>query len=364
MPTELTAPRVVQDSVSQPPTTTANPRLPDRADECSAISRADHRLRMINLGAVLIPIAGLIVAMVLLWGTAFSWVYLALMTAMSLVSGFGVTVGYHRLCTHKSFSTPAAVRYAFAAAGSMAVQGPVIEWCGAHRRHHQHSDSEGDPHSPHMGPDGSWGEGFIATLRGAYHAHVGWLFAGHQRGLGRYTRDLREDRALAAANRHFLAWVLAGLVIPAVLGGVLTLSWMGVLLGFLWGGLVRVLVIHHITWSVNSVCHLWGWRPFACGDESRNNPIVGILGLGEGWHNNHHAFPNSARHGLRWWEIDFSYMLIRVMAMLGLARNIRLPDRDRLAAKLRKNRRATSAATPVVIPGASASRGVVTSHTA
>jgi stearoyl-CoA desaturase (delta-9 desaturase) len=346
MQIELDA-RPVVDVETKPSAARRSRSVHADADDDSAISRADRRLRIINLGAVLVPIAGLIVAMVLLWGTAFSWVYLALMTGMSLISGFGVTVGFHRLCTHKSFSTPAPLRYAFAAAGSMAVQGPVIEWCGAHRRHHQHSDTEGDPHSPHMGPDGSWGEGFIATLRGAYHAHVGWLFAGHQRGLGRYTRDLREDRAIAAANGHFLYWVLAGLVIPAVLGGVLTLSWMGVLLGFLWGGLVRILVIHHITWSVNSVCHLWGSRPFACGDESRNNPIVGILGLGEGWHNNHHAFPNSARHGLSWWQVDLSYMLIRVLALLGLARNIRLPDKDRMAAK-RKRRHAAGRAQPAV----------------
>ncbi len=317
----------------------------------SAISRADRRLRIINLGAVLIPLAGLTIAMVLLWGVAFSWVYLMLMGAFSLISGFGITVGYHRLCTHKSFSTPAWLRYAFAAAGSMAVQGPVIEWCGAHRRHHQHSDTEGDPHSPHMGPDGSWGEGFFATLRGAYHAHVGWLFAGHQRGLGRYTKDLREDRAIVAANRQFLAWVLAGLVLPAVLGGVLTLSWTGVLLGFIWGGLVRVLVIHHITWSVNSICHLWGMRPFRSSDESRNNPIVGILALGEGWHNNHHAFPTSARHGLRWWELDLSYLLIRVLALFRLATNIRRPDAERMRAKRARravtvNEESLSAASP------------------
>jgi stearoyl-CoA desaturase (delta-9 desaturase) len=146
------------------------------------------------------------------------------------------------------------------------------------------------------------------------------------------------------------------MVIPAVLGGLLTLSWTGVLLGFLWGGLVRILVIHHITWSVNSVCHLWGSRPFACGDESRNNPIVGILGLGEGWHNNHHAFPTSARHGLRWWEIDFSYMLIRALSMLGLARNIRLPDEKRMVAKRQRKRHAAGRTQPAApaIPVAAA----------
>ena len=336
MPTDMVAPPANAPTVRTP--RTAPSRVRDEGED-SAISRADGRLRMINIGAVLVPIGGLAVAMALTWGNGFDWTYLWIMTAMSFISGFGITVGFHRLCTHRAFSTPAPIRYAFAAAGSMAVQGPVIEWCGAHRRHHQHSDTLGDPHSPHMGPDGSWGEGFIATLRGAYHAHVGWLFAGHIKGLGRYTRDLREDRALVLANRQFLYWVLAGLVIPAVAGGLLTMSWMGVALGFLWGGLVRILIIHHITWSVNSICHLWGSRPFACGDESRNNVLVGILGLGEGWHNNHHAFPSSARHGLRWWEFDLSYLIIRALGLVGLARDIRVPDRERMLAKLQKNRK-------------------------
>jgi len=346
MPTET----LEQPQIAPPPETAPTAPARERhGDEDSAISRADARLRMINLGAVLVPIGGLAVAMALTWGTAFDWTYLWIMTAMSFISGFGITVGFHRLCTHRAFSTPAPIRYAFAVAGSMAVQGPVIEWCGAHRRHHQHSDTEDDPHSPHMGPDGSWGDGFLATLRGAYHAHIGWLFAGHIKGLGRYTRDLREDRALVLANRQFLFWVMAGLVIPAIAGGLLTMSWTGVALGFLWGGLVRILIIHHITWSVNSICHLWGSRPFDCGDESRNNVIVGILGLGEGWHNNHHAFPTSARHGLRWWEVDFSYMIIKALALVGLARDVRVPDRERMLAKLKRNRK-PAAPEVIVLP--------------
>ncbi|MGD9688698.1 MAG: acyl-CoA desaturase [Phycisphaerales bacterium] len=299
-------------------------------------SPADRKLRYINLGAVLIPIAGLVAAMILAWGSAFNWLHLGIFVLMSTITSFGITVGYHRLCTHKSFETPAFMRYLFAAAGSMAAQGPVIQWCGEHRRHHQHSDTEGDPHSPHMSRDGSWGEGLWATIRGAYHAHMGWLFEGHSRGLGRYTRDLRADRALVAADRQFRWWVLAGLIIPAALGGLLTMTWMGALLGFLWGGLVRVMIVHHITWSVNSVCHLWGSRPFRTRDESRNNPVVGILALGEGWHNNHHAFPASARHGLKWWEVDFSYMLIRVLALVGLAKEVRVPASDRIETKRRK----------------------------
>ncbi|MBC7834065.1 MAG: fatty acid desaturase [Phycisphaerales bacterium] len=300
------------------------------------LSPAERKLRLVNLIAVSLPFVGLLAAVGLLWGVAFDWTYLAILWGMAAVSSIGITVGYHRLFTHKSFKTNAVVRYALGAAGAMAVQGPVIEWCGTHRRHHQHSDHEEDPHSPHIGPHGSWGDSLWSTLRGAWRAHVGWMLEGRPKGLGRYTRDLREDPATAAANRHFTRWVLAGLIIPAVLGGVLTMSWTGIALGFLWGGLVRIFLVHHITWSVNSVCHLWGTQPFRSHDESRNNPIVGVLGLGEGWHNNHHAFPTSARHGLRWWELDLSYLFILGMKMVGLATDIRKPDRERMDSKRRK----------------------------
>jgi len=159
------------------------------------------------------------------------------------------------------------------------------------------------------------------------------MLAGRQKGLGRYTRDLRSDPALVAADRHFLRWVLAGLLIPATLAGVVTMSWTGVLLGFLWGGLVRVALVHHVTWSVNSVCHLWGTQDYRSHDESRNNAIVGILALGEGWHNNHHAFPTSARHGLAWWQFDLSYLFIRALWIVGLAKDVRVPDKARREAK-------------------------------
>jgi stearoyl-CoA desaturase (delta-9 desaturase) len=304
-------------------------------------SPGDRKLAIINLFAVILPVLGLAGAIVLLWGVAFNWWYLLLFGGMSLVSAVGITVGYHRLCTHKSFTTPAAMRYLFAAAGSMAVQGPVIRWCAEHRKHHQHSDTEGDPHSPHMSRHGSWGEGIVATLRGAFHAHMGWLFVGRSKGLGKYSADLRADRALVLADRQFIFWVIAGLAFPALLAGLISMSWWGLLLGFLWGGLVRVLMVHHITWSVNSVCHLWGTQPFDSHDESRNNPLVGVLAMGEGWHNNHHAFPASARHGLRWWEFDFSYCLIRALAMVGLARNVRVPSRERVQSRrIRRGERA------------------------
>jgi stearoyl-CoA desaturase (delta-9 desaturase) len=288
------------------------------------------KTRLINLAAVVIPFLALIAAIFLLWGVAFSWIYLGLLMGMYAVTAIGITVGFHRLFTHRSFDTPRPIAFVLAALGSMAVEGPVLEWVAVHRRHHQHSDSMEDPHSPHTKGAGIWG-----ALRGVWHAHVGWMFNRRPGDLARYVGDLRKDPMMRSASRLFPIWVLAGLVIPATLGGLLTLSWTGVLLGLIWGGLVRIFLVHHVTWSINSVCHIWGTRPFECHDESRNNPIFGVLGLGEGWHNNHHAFPNSARHGLRWWELDASYLFIRGLALVGLARNIRLPAPERVVAKRR-----------------------------
>jgi stearoyl-CoA desaturase (Delta-9 desaturase) len=306
-----------------------------RLEEPSAVRTHEQRraavtlkLRLINLAAVIVPFLGLIAAIALLWGPAFNWIYLALLGGMYLITAVGITVGYHRLFTHRSFKAPAPVVAALAAMGSMAVEGPVIQWVAMHRRHHQHSDSHDDPHSPHIHGDTVWG-----TLRGLWHAHMGWMMAPRPRGLARYTRDLRQDKLVVAMSRMFPVWVVIGLAIPAALGGLLTMSWTGVLLGFIWGGLVRVLVVHHVTWSINSVCHIWGSKPFRSHDESRNNLLFGIIGMGEGWHNNHHAFPTSARHGLRWWELDVSYLIIRAMGLVGLASDIRVPTRERMEAK-------------------------------
>jgi stearoyl-CoA desaturase (delta-9 desaturase) len=306
---------------------------PDRAPQ--PLTPVERRLRIVNLAAVTVPVAGLVAAIILTWGRAFDWTQLGIFLGMTYATALGITVGYHRLFTHRSFHAGAPVRYVLAVLGSMAVQGAVIEWCGAHRRHHQHSDDDLDPHSPHNHGGESWGSGLVGTLRGFYHSHVGWLFAQRLKGMGRYTQDLREDPVVRAVNRQFYWWALAGLALPALLGGLITLSYAGALWGFLWGGLVRILFVHHITWSVNSVCHLWGTRPFSVGDHSRNNAVVGFFALGEGWHNNHHAFPTSARHGLHWWQFDISYIVIRLMSLLGLARKVRTPDRERIASKRR-----------------------------
>lgn len=292
----------------------------------SSPPRASFAMRLVTLLAVAIPPAGLVAAILLLWGVALDGVHLAVFAAMYLLTGFGITVGFHRLFTHRSFSAHAPTRATLAVLGSMALEGPVLKWVAQHRLHHQHSDHDEDPHSPHL-----HGGGFLGMLRGLWHAHAGWLFDADPAGLERYVGDLLKDRMVRVVSRLFVLWAALGLLIPALLGGLITMSWTGVLLGLLWGGLVRIFLVHHVTWSINSVCHLWGYQAFRSDDESRNNVVFGMLAMGEGWHNNHHAFPTSARHGLRWWELDGSYLVIRLMALCGLAWNIRTPDAETMA---------------------------------
>jgi stearoyl-CoA desaturase (delta-9 desaturase) len=283
--------------------------------------------RLLNLVGVAVPFAGLVAGVVLLWGWGFGWLQLGLLAGMYLLTALGITIGYHRLFTHRSFETLPCVRFVLAALGSMAVQGPLLKWVALHRRHHQHSDRPGDPHSPHL-----HGQGILGMLRGLWHAHLGWVFKADPEDLPRYVSDLRRDRTARMASSLFPLWVVLGLALPTALGGLLSLSWTGALLGLLWGGLARVFLVHHVTWSVNSVCHFWGRRPYPSGDHSRNNLLFGILALGEGWHNNHHAFPTSARHGLRWWQPDLSYWIIRTLAWLRLAWAVKLPVRPAAAA--------------------------------
>lgn len=284
--------------------------------------RLSTAMWLVNLVAVVAPFLGLVAAALLLWGGAFNWVYLGLLLGMYTLTALGITIGFHRLFSHRAFETNRAMEFILAVLGSMAAEGPLLKWVALHRRHHQYSDQPGDPHSPHH-PGG----GILGLLAGFWHAHVGWVFRADPPDLSRYVKDLSQSGLLRAASALFPLWVAMGLLIPAALGGLLTASWMGVLLGLLWGGLARIFLVHHVTWCVNSICHLWGRRPFRTSDFSRNNFLFGVLALGEGWHNNHHAFPTSARHGLHWWQIDVSYWIIRVLALLGLAWKVMLPAR-------------------------------------
>jgi len=288
------------------------------------------RVRAVMLVAVIAPFFGLIAAIISLWGWGFRWSDLTLLLIMYVLTVLGVTVGYHRLFTHRAFETKPVVQFVLAVLGSMAVQGPLLQWVALHRRHHQHSDDEEDPHSPHHQGSGVWG-----VIRGVWHAHLGWMFAAKPPDLQRYVKDLSQSRLLRTASALFPLWVAIGLLIPACLGWLLTGTPSGAWTGFIWGGLVRILFVHHVTWSVNSVCHVWGRQPFESDDQSRNNLLFGIFGLGEGWHNTHHAFPTSARHGLRWWQVDVSYWVIRGLERVGLAWNVKLPSTAAIAQSTR-----------------------------
>jgi stearoyl-CoA desaturase (delta-9 desaturase) len=284
--------------------------------------------RYLNLAAVVLPFAAFAAAIVLLWNSLVGWTDLAILAVMYVTTALGVTVGYHRLLTHRAFDAPRPVRYALAAIGQLSVQGSVIDWVADHRKHHAFTDEEGDPHSPHH----DHGSGLKAALRGLWFAHMGWLFetqgAAQKR---RYARDLVEDPTMRRISKAFPLFVLLGLAIPAALGFALTGTAAGALTGFLWGGLVRVFLVHHVTWSINSVCHFFGRRRFETDDMSTNVFWLALPSMGESWHHNHHAFPRSARHGLRWWEVDPSALVIAAMERVGLARNVvRIaPERQR-----------------------------------
>jgi stearoyl-CoA desaturase (Delta-9 desaturase) len=267
---------------------------------------------------VTVPFAGLVIALALAWERLIGLPELAILAVMYMASALGNSVGFHRLLTHRSFETYRPVKYLFAVLGSLAVQGSVIKWVASHRKHHAHADDEGDPHSPH-----AFGTGVGASLRGLWHAHVGWLLTkGHQADPRRYARDLIEDRGMVALSRAFPGIVLAGLLVPAALGYALTGTVRGAIAAFVVGGLVRVFLYHHVTFSVNSLCHFFGTRRFNTEDKSTNVFWLALPSMGEAWHNNHHAFPRSAVHGLRWWEVDPAALTIRAMRRLGLAWNV------------------------------------------
>jgi stearoyl-CoA desaturase (Delta-9 desaturase) len=295
----------------------------------------DHEMtrttKIANLGAVVVPFCATVAAIVLFWNRVVSVGDLAILAVMYLLTAAGITVGFHRMLTHRSFRTHKATEYIFAGLGSMAVQGSVIAWVADHRKHHAHTDAEGDPHSPHIGH----GDGVTGVLRGLWHAHTGWLLSEHGRAdWKKYAPDLYEDPGMRLINRLFVPLVVLGLAVPAGLGFLVTGTFAGAALGLLWGGLVRVFFVHHVTWSVNSICHFLGTRRFEVDDRSTNVFWLALPSLGESWHHNHHAFPRSAVHGLRRWELDPSALVIGLMERLGLAWNVIRIAPERQAAKV------------------------------
>jgi stearoyl-CoA desaturase (Delta-9 desaturase) len=277
------------------------------------MSRAE---RTANLLGVVVPFIGVLAAVMLLWNSWVDATDLAILAVMYLVTAVGVTVGYHRLLTHRAFQTHPWLERTFAVLGSLSVQGSVMDWVADHRKHHAHTDREGDPHSPHVGH----GSG----LAGLWHAHAGWLLETQgQADWKRYASELYEDPAMRRIGRRFPILVVLSLLIPTAAGFALHgFTLQGALRGYVWGGLVRIFLVHHVTWSVNSVCHFFGRRRFEIDDRSTNVSWLALLSLGESWHHNHHAFPRSAYHGLRRWEIDPSGLIISAMSRLGLAWNV------------------------------------------
>ena len=305
--------------------TLTTPTAPSRSKPVFSKPKPRHEQLLIGAFTCL-PMLALIAAVPLAWGWGLSWLDVGLAAGFYLVSALGVTAGFHRYFTHRAFKANRGLRIGLAIAGSLALQGDVISWTADHRRHHAFTDKEGDPHSPWL-----FGDTPAALARGFLHAHLGWLFGRDRTNADRFAPDLLTDPDIARISRLFPLLTAASLATPALLGGLITMSWWGALTALFWAGLVRVSVLHHITWSINSICHMVGERPFAAQGRATNFWPLAILSMGESWHNLHHADPTCARHGVRPGEIDITARVIRVLEKLGWAHHVRWPTPQRLA---------------------------------
>jgi len=278
---------------------------------------------------VLGPTVLLLGVIPMVWFGLVSWLDLGLLLAFWALTALGITVGYHRFFTHGSFKAPRPVKIALALFGSMALEGSINQWVADHRKHHKFSDEVGDPHSPWR-----FGTSRKAIAKGLLFAHVGWLFSEEQATVDQYAPDIRDDQDLQRINRAFPLMVALTIILPGIIGGLITWSWIGFLTGLFWGGIVRIAIVHHVTWSINSICHVFGKRPFKSRDLSSNVAWLAIPSFGESWHNLHHADPTCARHGVLKGQIDLSANVIRALEMTGLASDVRWPKPERLAKKL------------------------------
>ena len=287
--------------------------------------------RRVALVTVITPFLVVIGSIYIFWGRGVSLLDLILLLAMYSLSGLGIILGYHRLFTHRSFKCVLPLKLLLVISGCMAAEGPIYFWVACHRQHHQCSDGDGDPHSPH-----SFGSGLSASLRGWWHAHAGWMFNHAPENYRRLVPDLLRDRNVAFIDRFYFLWIALGLLLPALVAMSITQTWWGFLQGLLWGGFIRVFLVHHSTWSINSICHIFGSSPFPTKDESRNNFICALLTFGEGWHNNHHAFPSSSRHGLFWWQFDLAFVLLSGLRFFGLVWDLNEPSPEQIKSALQK----------------------------
>jgi stearoyl-CoA desaturase (delta-9 desaturase) len=326
----------VAAGVTAPPTgpsTEAAPSAPaHRGSLADAIQPVEHetRDRIITGALTVIPFLMLGFVAWQLAGSWLRWSDLIVFALLYIPTGFGITVGFHRLFTHRAFKTGPRTRAVLAVLGSAAVEGPIISWVADHRKHHAFSDEEGDPHSPHVGH----GEGFKAQVKGLFHAHLGWLFIHTQRGSKeRFAPDLLKDPIVSYVDRTFLVWAIGGFIAAFFLGWAIGGTVMAGVTGLLWGGAVRMMVLHHVTYSINSLCHMFGKRDFETTDESRNLAWLAIPTFGEAWHNSHHAFPTSAVHGLKGTQIDPSAAVIWSLEKLGLAWDVVRITPEKQAAK-------------------------------
>jgi stearoyl-CoA desaturase (delta-9 desaturase) len=300
----------------------ASPAYPDTVAELADPPDLKKTWEQVTLFLFLVvPFVAVLAAVPVMWGWGLSFRDLVIAGVMYVITAHGVTVGFHRHFTHKSFRTNKVISVLLAVAGSMAIQGPVVRWVADHRKHHRFSDRSEDPHSPWR-----YGEGMGSLAKGFFYAHLGWLFDKEQTSQTDYAADLVADRAIHRVSRTFPVWVITSMLLPPLVGGLWAWSWQGAATAFFWGSLVRVAALHHVTFAINSVCHITGRRPFRTKDRSRNVWWLAIPSMGEAWHNFHHAEPRSARHGVRRFEIDTSAMFIRTLERLHLAHDVRWPS--------------------------------------
>jgi stearoyl-CoA desaturase (Delta-9 desaturase) len=303
--------------------TSAAPRRPTAAPLLDG--RKSTTEQALVIGFMVVPLLALAAAVPLAWGWGLTWLDVGLAVVFYFLTGLGVTVGFHRHFTHGSFKAKRPLRVALAVIGSTAFQGGVIGWVADHRRHHAFSDKEGDPHSPWL-----FGTGPAAMIRGFWHSHMGWILGRDRTNARRFAPDLLADRDIVAVDRLFLPLTIASLLVPALIGGLVSGTWWGALTALFWAGLVRVAVLHHVTWSINSICHMVGDRPFAARDRSANVWWLAVLSFGESWHNLHHADPTCARHGVRRGQVDISARIIWLFERFGWVHSVRWPTTRRL----------------------------------